>query len=343
MKKVGLLGGSFDPIHLGHIAIAQLAIEKLELDEVWYIVSFQTNLKDDLVADISSRLDMANIAIRNDKRLKICDIERDLPTPSYTINTIVALKEKYEDCDFTFLIGSDQADQLDKWHRIDELKEMVEFKVISRDGKQGDIYVPEGTYPQSSTAIRAGVIEYLDDEVWKYIVNHEIYLETIVASKLTEKRFAHTLNTVEVALSLSLVHKYDRHLTYLAALFHDIAKQESEEFLLSYLDQKEKTQPQGIWHQYVGAKLVKDYYKISNQDVFDAIYNHTTGDCDSILAMIIFCADKIEPSRQYDSNEVFMLCVNDIKQGFQIIKSNHKEYTISRLADCLGVDGDDLP
>ncbi len=326
MKKVGLLGGSFDPIHLGHVGIAQAAIAQLALDEVWFIVAFQTNLKDELSAGFFERLAMVEIAIAGDSHLKVCDVEKNLPVPSYTINTMEVLIKQYPEVNFTFLIGSDQAEQLDKWHRFDELLKMVEFKIISRDGKPGDVHLSADQYPQSSTAIRAGKVEYADPLVWQYILKHRLYLKNIVAGQLTEKRFAHVLAVLNTALALAAHYNYDASLCYFAALFHDIAKELDKNLMKAYLSAQERQSPKGIWHQFVSAKITRDYYRINDEAVFQAIYHHTTGDCTELLAMIIFCADKVEPTRDYDSGDLLALCFQDLPLAFKTIKEQQESF-----------------
>ena len=324
MKRIGLLGGSFDPIHLGHVGIAQAAMVQLALNEVWFIVAFQTNLKDELSAGFEDRLAMVELAIKNDSRLKVCAVEKDLPVPSYTINTIELLKMEYPDFEFVFLIGSDQAEQIDKWHRFTELLNMVEFKIISREGKAGDVYLTAEQYPQSSTSIRAGKVEYADPLVWQYILDHQLYLKNIVASKLSESRYNHVSGVLTTALDFAAHYSCDEKLTYYAALFHDIAKEMDKDMMLEYLTEEEKSKPKGVWHQYVSAKITRDYYRICNDSVYQAIYNHTTGDCEEVLAMIIFCADKVEPTRDYDSSDLVSLCYQDLHRGFKTIKAQHE-------------------
>ena len=326
MNKVGLLGGSFDPIHLGHIGIAMEAIRQLNLEEVWLVLAVDPNLKDDLQADFLSRSDMVELAIEQYPKLKLCTVEKNLSVPSYSINTVIRLKEMYPDNSFTFLIGSDQANQLDNWHRIDELREMVEFKVISRNGQEGDVKIENDAYPQSSTAVRNGRVEYLDPKVWQYIVKHELYLEKMVEYKLSAYRYEHTRGVIETALTLAKAHGLDRHKTYLAALFHDIAKELTEEEMKAYLTEKERQEPIGIWHAFVGAKLVRDNYQIKDEDIYEAIYCHTKGESEEPLALAVFCADKVEPGRKYDKDELFRLCIKDLNEGSKAIKAELERY-----------------
>lgn len=327
MKKVGVFGGSFDPIHLGHIGVAKEALKQLGLAEIWFLIAYQPNLKEPLKADFYSRVDMVELAISGEKNLKVLTIEKDLSQPSYTIQSIIKLKELYPIFEFTFLIGTDQAEQLEQWYKIAELRNLVTFKTIARGiDKNADIKIDPTLYPQSSTAVRLGVVEYVKPSVWQYILKHQLYLQDIVASKISKRRFIHTVAVVKTALDFALAHDIDSHQTYLAALFHDIAKDMDFEVMQNYLTTIEKLSDEQIWHQYVGAKLCMEYYKFNDQAIYQAIYHHATGDYDSPLAKIIFCADKIEPTRPYPTKDLFILCLDDLDAGFQAIKKSNALY-----------------
>ena len=108
-KKVGIFGGSFNPIHTGHIALAKSLCEQAHLDEVWLMVSPLNPFKKeatDLLAD-DLRLEMVEKAIQEEPQLKACNYEFHLPKPSYTWHTLQALSKDYPDIDFTLLIGGD--------------------------------------------------------------------------------------------------------------------------------------------------------------------------------------------------------------------------------------------
>ena len=108
MIKTGLFGGSFNPIHRGHIHLARQLLRRAHLDEVWFLVSPQNPLKQDMrLAPEEQRLEMVRIALRRFKRLSASDFEFPLPRPSYTWNTLQALSREYPDREFTLLIGGD--------------------------------------------------------------------------------------------------------------------------------------------------------------------------------------------------------------------------------------------
>ena len=145
MLKVGIFGGSFNPVHTGHIALAKSLCEKARLDEVWFMVSPQNPFKahaTDLLDD-HLRLEMVRKALESEPRLKACDYEFRLPKPSYTWNTLQALTEDYPDTEFTLLIGGDNWAAFDKWFRHDDILSRYPIVVYPRRGSNvGE--VPEG-------------------------------------------------------------------------------------------------------------------------------------------------------------------------------------------------------
>lgn len=137
MKKTGLLFGSFNPIHIGHLMIAGYMYEFSDLDELWFVVSPLNPLKEQksLLADYH-RLEMVNLAIEEDNRFRSCNIEFKLPKPSYTINTLTYLQDKYPDREFVIISGTDIFPTFHKWKNWPQLLEFYSFYVYPRPGSQ---------------------------------------------------------------------------------------------------------------------------------------------------------------------------------------------------------------
>lgn len=136
-RRIALLMGSFNPVHGGHLAVARYVVERELAEEVWMVVSPQNPLKSpEELAPFEDRLEMVRLALEEigEARLRVCDVERDLPYPSYTIHTIEYLQRLYPDAVFTILAGSDIADQLPRWHRSEELQRLVRFLFYPRGG-----------------------------------------------------------------------------------------------------------------------------------------------------------------------------------------------------------------
>jgi nicotinate-nucleotide adenylyltransferase len=157
MKKVAIFGGSFNPIHTGHIALAQAVQQQCGLDEVWLMVSPQNPLKcnDADLLDDSLRFEMAQKALEGVEGVKACDYEFHLPKPSYTWNTLQHLTKDYPDYTFTLLIGGDNWAYFQRWRHWKDILWHHDVIVYPRDEYQGTISVP--LLNVSSTEIRKRV------------------------------------------------------------------------------------------------------------------------------------------------------------------------------------------
>lgn len=196
MPKVGLYFGSFNPIHIGHMAIAGYMTEFAGLDQIWFVVSPQNPLKkkETLLAD-HHRLYMVQLAIGDNDRIKASDIEFKLPIPSYTIDTLTYLKEKYVNYKFCLVMGSDNLYTLHKWKNADELVSKYPIYVYPRPETDkpvsgildkilhtADIHhvsAPlmeiSGTFIRSSIKTGKDMSYFLPPAVWKYIVEMHFY------------------------------------------------------------------------------------------------------------------------------------------------------------------------
>lgn len=135
-KKVGIFGGSFNPIHTGHIALAKSLCQQAGLDEVWLMVSPMNPFKKeatDLLTD-KLRLEMAEQAIADEPKLKACDYEFHMSKPSYTWHTLQALSQDFPHVSFTLLIGGDNWASFDKWFHHEDIQSHYPIVVYPRKG-----------------------------------------------------------------------------------------------------------------------------------------------------------------------------------------------------------------
>lgn len=134
--KILLFGGSFDPIHIGHIEAAKKAIEKLNIDKVIFIPTNQTPLKsNNLVASNKDRYNMILKSIKENKKLDVSDYEIKKQDVSYTYNTVKYFKQIYKEDELYFLIGTDRVKDLEKWYNIDKLKNLITFIFVPRNNE----------------------------------------------------------------------------------------------------------------------------------------------------------------------------------------------------------------
>ena len=181
MIRTGIFGGSFNPIHNGHISLARQLREKAGLDEVWLMVSPQNPLKAtaDLLDD-EARMEMARLAVAGEEGIIASDYEIHLPKPSYTWNTLQALKQDYPDREFVLMIGGDNWQMFDKWYRADDIRNEFQIIVYPRRGSEGGIDGLE-LIDISSTEIRecikAGkdINRMVPKAVAEYINEHNLY------------------------------------------------------------------------------------------------------------------------------------------------------------------------
>ena len=122
MKKIGLFFGSFNPIHIGHLILANYILENSDMEELWFVVSPQNPFKDkkSLLND-HNRLDMVQLALKNYPKMRVSSVEFSLPKPSYTIDTLTYLHEKYPEVSFALIMGEDNLKGLKKWKNSETL------------------------------------------------------------------------------------------------------------------------------------------------------------------------------------------------------------------------------
>jgi nicotinate-nucleotide adenylyltransferase len=189
--KTGLFFGSFNPIHNGHLSIANYILDFTEVDELWFVVSPQNPLKDkDILAPDFHRLEMVKLAIpENENRMMVCDIELSMPKPSYTIDTLKALNKKYPEKDFILILGSDSLDSITKWKDYQSLLKDYKIFIYPREGS--DLNKLTASYPirivnaplvkYSSSSIREKIARgedvrnYVPEDVYNYMMSQNIY------------------------------------------------------------------------------------------------------------------------------------------------------------------------
>lgn len=194
--ETGLFFGSFNPVHAGHMIIANYIAEYSALKEIWFVVSPQNPLKSkDTLLDDRDRLYMVQLAIGDDSRFRVTDIEFKLPRPSYTIDTLAYLKERYPERSFSLIMGEDNLYTLDKWKNAEELVKRHRIIVYPRlnpgirsNKKLSDILAMadvarvnapvieiSGTFIRKAISQGRDVSWFVPAAVWKYIREMHYY------------------------------------------------------------------------------------------------------------------------------------------------------------------------
>ncbi len=190
MIKTGLLFGSFNPVHIGHLIIAQYIQQFTDLEDVWLVVSPRNPLKpaEDLL-DENERLKMAQLAVEGNPLLKVCDVEFALPRPSYTIDTLKKLESNNPDRQFVIIAGTDIFSDFIKWKDWQQLLEDYSFYIYNRPeydlgefGRHNTVKIFEAPLLKiSSTFIRNALksgkdVSYMiPEKVWKYLAEMGFY------------------------------------------------------------------------------------------------------------------------------------------------------------------------
>ncbi|MBN3039909.1 MAG: nicotinate (nicotinamide) nucleotide adenylyltransferase [Candidatus Omnitrophica bacterium] len=186
--KIGILGGAFNPPHIGHLVLAQEALDKLNLDKIFFIPTNISPHKDNNIVDGLMRLEMLRLATADNKYFNCLDIEIRRLGPSYTIDTIRELKRAYPDDEFFLIIGSDLANSFSTWKDFQQIKKQV--KIVAALRKDYPLLDPADFIPIeithleiSSSKIRDLIYNnssaryLLRDEVLSYIKEHNLYSE----------------------------------------------------------------------------------------------------------------------------------------------------------------------
>lgn len=282
MAKIGVIGGTFDPIHNGHIMLAKAAKEQLALDLVLFIPNNSPWMKKyRTVSSANSRVGMVEAAIAPYSSFQLSMVEIESGGDSYTYKTLESLTSMYPENEFYLILGSDAIAQFPDWKKPERILELARLVTVDRAGFDAerfkealktirdrfhsDVYLLEMKPAAiSSTFIRSRC--YLDEEkvrelvpaeVYSFIVSHGLYrsdtdfktddkffdkIRDQLKKDLTDKRYTHTLGVAYTAACLAMAHGQSRYQAYLAGLLHDCAKCFSDEEKLK-LAKKAKITP----------------------------------------------------------------------------------------------------
>lgn len=330
--KVVLLGGSFNPIHDGHKDIMLSAIKAVQADQGWFLLANNPPLKDDVMLDYDIRHRFIDYMIKGYKNLKVCDIEKTMEQPNYTIHTLLKLKKQNPMIQFYFLIGSDQAQQFEAWYRYsDILKEVIilqyprsgfEYKpmdnTINLNFKEVDI---------SSTEIRKNTKFATHPRILNEMALYGYYGLERLKTHLKKERLEHSLRVSELSVELAEALNLDVQLAYGIGIAHDLLKQMDNQEIKQYLKPFELQQPRPLWHAYASVRFHSRKMYVKDQRFLDAIYHHTLGHSSKSYSQILFIADKCEPSRRFkERDSIIELAKYDLRKAFDMCKLVSKEF-----------------
>ena len=315
--KLGILGGSFNPVHLGHLFLADKALTVLKLDRVVFIPAYRSPFKlgaQGMESSANDRLAMLTAAAAGDRRLAIDDCEIRREGVSYTVDTLEDIIARYTPSEKpSLIIGDDLAEDFSKWHRSDRILKLADV-VVARRLNSGVV-----KYPFAHTLIENEVMNISSQVVrqriseggdWRSLVpaavrvvieDRRLYgyaqeisgedctqenilrIETAAREALSTERFLHSKNTALLAQDLCRRFGIDPAAGYLAGIAHDLAKQlDGRQMLkLAKSDGREITELEksrlNLLHGRAAAVLLKERFCIHNKDVLEAVAVHTSG------------------------------------------------------------------
>ncbi|OYD27003.1 nicotinate-nucleotide adenylyltransferase [Mycoplasma testudineum] len=336
-EKVIIFGGTFDPIHFGHLKMAEYAKSEIKPDRfIWLPTGTNPFKKGKKITTSEHRLKMLKMAI--DKNDEISEFETNRRTISYTKDSIKYFKSIYPNADIYFLIGSDLLTRLHKWEEIQWISEQVTLLVARRSSRISKVNLKKynarllnnEVVEFSSTDVKHGIYDLVPNNVQKYFAKNYLYLEEYLRKCLSVKRSKHSFATAEFAGQLAKDNGLEWNTSYYAGLLHDVAKEwENDvhrELINKYYDIKFENLETHKYHQISGALWYKYIYKGENEKIYKAILNHTTLENTplSIEDKIVFIADKISEGRKFNGiQKLRNLVKSDLENGFKsLLKIN---------------------
>lgn len=333
--KIGIYGGAFDPLHTEHERIIDFVLDYLRLDKLILLLSYSPPHKKCTVTDFAIRKEMLE-TVADGTKIVIDDREFRRSDVGYSYITLAGIKRDYPADELVYIIGGDSMEKFHTWVKPEVIAKLVKIAVVGRSGfgkvdeavEQAkrdygadiEILPFEGGLVSSSCIKAAYEAEISSTDVSPAVHNiikkynlYSTYHPFVdeLRNDLDEERFAHSVSTMLYAVRFCarLALNFDK--TLVAALLHDCAK-------CSVPDERYADIPPKIVHQFQGADVARDKFGITDEAVLDAIRYHTTGKKDmTILGKLIYCADVLEPLRDYEGvGELRRIFEEDFERGF---------------------------
>lgn len=324
--KIGIFGGTFDPVHREHIALAKRAIESLSLDKLIVMpAAIPPHKQNKKIASGEHRLAMCRLAF-TDEKIEVSDWELNQEDTSFSYYTCRYFKMVYPDDELFFLMGTDMFDYFDKWRNPEDIVKNVTLAVCLRDqpigyyqdkhadfiAKYGKDFVEFAFVGQhvSSTILRTvatlggDLDEWTAKEVADYIEKKKLYRnDTLVRALSLEKqsRREHSIRVAVLAVEMAKKYGVNEEKALIASAMHDCAKNLSPDspYLAGFIAPDDCPPP--VLHQYQGAYVAEHTFEIVDPEILDAIRYHTSGRPHmGKLEKIVFLADMLESGRDYE-------------------------------------------
>ncbi len=329
--KIAIFGGSFNPVHKGHISVANYAIESLGLDKLIFVPAFKSPFKSKIkYVDGQSRIDMLNLV--KPEKAEVSAFEVNRKSTSYTIDTVKYFKQKYPNDELFFLLGSDNVYKLNKWKQINDIVKDVKLVIFKRAGdfskiniKRYDALLMDNPlYDFASSWFRKGYLNNVEPEVMKYISSNYLYIPELMANMLDHERHKHSQAVGSIAPRIAKAAGVDSKKAWAIGCLHDITKSWSPErqrnFLEKYEIEHEHLQDFEL-HSVSGYHWIKNEYMLDDEEFLNAVLYHTSlAEELSVMDKVIFAADKLCEGRMHEGIQKDReLIVKDFDAGFKRI------------------------
>ena len=330
--RVGIMGGTLDPVHSGHVLVARKAKELLKLDSVMLLPAGDPPHKAPPTPK-EDRMEMARLAASECEGLFACAVEIDRGGVTYTVDTLGELTRANPDTEWFYLIGADTLDVLDSWRSFGEVAKLCTFAVNGRADEDVDMervrafeaqygakfaILPFNGPEISSTDVRErvakgqSIFDLVPEPVERYIRERGLYMcgkskaqvLDILKSELKPGRYIHTLGVAETAMRLAPRYGVDPRRAELAGLLHDCAKSMPIEALRELARENvpdadaEELAAERVVHAPAGSVVAAKRFGVKDPAILSAIRKHTLGGAEmSAMDALIYVADFIEPNR----------------------------------------------
>lgn len=341
MEKIIIYGGSFDPIHNGHLRLARAASLRLNADVVFVPAKDPRWKKPE--ASALDRVNMLHLALDQDGSgafsVDLCEMTRP-GNVTYSIDTVHEFVKRYPKRQFYWLLGADEVNAFPKWKSPEEIAHLVQLVYVPRPDIEVDPEIVKKfgmirldynlAGSVSSHAVRSLQSIDLPSSVLDYIEKNNLYFMAKIAGFISGKRLSHSLSVAHLALAIAQKNRLiGPEKAYAAGLLHDLGKhleeKESRAIVKEHYPGYE-TYPLWCLHQFTGAYLAEKEFGITDPAILDAIEFHCTGKAHMPpLSKVIYSADKIDPTRGYDSSKMIDACLKNYYVGFlKVLKENEK-------------------
>jgi len=350
MANYLIFGGTFDPVHNGHLRMAISASLSLNADII-FVPSKSPRWKAP-TADVNHRLKMLKLAMKDTASgSQISDFEINSKAEiNYSIDTVKYFLKKYPNDNLFFLIGADQVNQFPKWKDAEEIAALTQVVFVSRPEYDIDESIVKtykmrdlkfnGSGDISSSSFREMKSLDVPANVLKYIEDNRLYFIGEIAKYIPSARLDHSIQVANLAYKIAKVNKLPNpEKYYFTGILHDIGKtysgdsKDAIEFMKEHYPEWIHL-PKFSYHQFIGEYLAKEKFGITDKDMLEAIKYHCTGNKNmSDLAMVVYASDKIEPTRGFDSRFLINSCLKNYKQGFIDTLIDNKKYLLAHNKD----------